>query len=88
VHTSATLELARIAQGLDYYVNVVNWVPVLSMAALQSRVTSLLDLGKLVEDTYLAYQQQGAATETRLSNLDDRHQPLKVSGSLASAGLG
>ena len=35
--------------------------------ALQARVASLLDLGKLVEDTYLGYQQQGATTETRLS---------------------
>jgi len=74
LHTSATLELARIAQGLDYYGNAVNWVPVLSMAAVQSRVSSLLDLGKLVEETYLADQQQGATSATRLANLDDQHQ--------------
>jgi hypothetical protein len=76
LHASATLELARIGQGLDYYGDVVSWVPVISMAALQSRVTSLFALGKIIEDTYLAYQQQGASTETRLSVLDDQRQHL------------
>lgn len=78
LHTSARLELARIAQGLDYYGNVLNWVPVLSMAALQARVATLLDLGKLVEDTYLGYRQQGATTETRLSDLDAQHQHVRA----------
>ena len=70
INQSCKLELARIALGLDYYGNVVNWVPVLSMAALKGRVADLLAIGKTVEDTFNSYVAATSSTATQLSLLD------------------
>ena len=82
INQSARLELARIGQRLDYYGQVVNWVPVLSMAALRSRVGSLLDIGASVESTYDRYQASALDAETQLSLLDSAltHLQTKVTG--------
>jgi hypothetical protein len=78
INQSAKLELARISEGLDYFGDAFNWVPVLSMTALQARVSSLLDVGKMIEDTYLAYQNQDATIEARLSSLNNAQQHLQT----------
>lgn len=77
INQSAKLELARLAKGLDYYGNIVNWVPVLSMTALQGRVADLLALGKIVEDTFNTYFDANSTATTRLSVLDRTLEDLR-----------
>lgn len=77
LNKNANLELSRMALGLDYFGHAVNWVPVLSLNALQTRVKSLLDIGKIVEDTYNKYQKKNAKVATRLDHLDHMRSSLE-----------
>ncbi|MGH1541208.1 MAG: hypothetical protein ACRBHB_12350 [Arenicella sp.] len=77
MNKAANLELSRLALGLDYYGHALNWVPVLSLGALQARVKDLLDVGKIVEDTFNRYQKKNAKVATRLDNLDHMRSSLE-----------
>ena len=74
LNASAAVELKRMASGLDYYGDTFNWVPVLSMTMLQNRISGLLADGKLIEDTYLAYQAHDADIAAKLAALDGARQ--------------
>lgn len=85
---AAEVELARLSAGLDYYGNPLNWVPVLTWAWLDGRVTQQLALGSAVLDQYNSVsqpsQQAAAATSAAASIQGDLSNLQNSAASLQS----
>ncbi|MEA2205227.1 MAG: hypothetical protein QOE77_2003 [Blastocatellia bacterium] len=76
IYNSAVVSLMRLQQGLDYYGHSYNWTPVLNLTNLVARTTEIIQLGKVVEDQFNRYLDQGLSNKERMKAFDQAKQEI------------
>ncbi|MDC3379470.1 hypothetical protein OAX78_04230, partial [Planctomycetota bacterium] len=67
VHTTAALELRRLAQGLDYFGNRRNWAPMFRVAYLDTHLGKVIQMGKIIEEEFRNYVEQDQRTLAKVN---------------------
>lgn len=76
MHDSAIVSLMRLQQGLDYYGHSYNWAPVLTLNSLVGRTGQIIELGKVVEDQYNRYRDEGSTGSDRMQAFRQAKQEI------------